>query len=184
MRSEALTERNMMRELSNIWTFSQSTTFVCCFWVHVYTLQINNWNPSSSDQFSSLSSVWFFAIPWTAEQQASLSVANFWSSLKLMSIESVMPSNCLVRCHPLLLPPSIFPSISAFSSESALRTRYYILRQSISFNFSITPSNGCSGLISFRMHWFYLLAVQGTLESILQHHSSKGNRTQYNFSFG
>ena len=124
-------------------------------------------------QFSSvqsLSCVWLFVTPWTAAWQASLSITNSWSLLKLMSIELVMPSNHLILCSPLLLPPSIFPSIRVFSNESALRIRrpkYW------SFSFSISPSNEYSGLISFRMDWFDLLTVQGTLKSLLQHHSSK-----------
>jgi len=108
--------------------------------------------------------------PWTAARQASLSITNSWSSLKLMSIESVMPSSHLILCRPLLLPPSIFPSIRGFSTESVLRIRcpkYW------SFSFIISPSNKYLGLISFRMDWLDLLAVQGTLKSLLQHHSSK-----------
>ena len=97
--------------------------------------------------------------------QASLSITNSRSLLRFMSIESVMPSNYLILCHPLLLLPSIFPSIRVFSNESALRIRYW------SFSFSICPSNACSGWISFRINWFDLLAVQGTLKSLLQHHS-------------
>ena len=118
----------------------------------------------------SLSCVWLFATPWTAALQASLSITNSWSLLKLMSIESVMPSNHLILCHPLLLPPSIFPSIRVFPNESALLIRW---PNYWSFSFSISPSNEYSGLISFRMDWLDLLAVQGTLKSLLQHHSSK-----------
>ena len=110
--------------------------------------------------------------PWTAACQASLSITNFHSLIKLMSIESVMPSNCLILCHPLLLPPSIFSSIRVFSNESVLRIRW---PKYWSFSFSISPSNEYSGLISFRMHWFVLLEVQGTLKSLLQHHSSKAS---------
>ena len=102
--------------------------------------------------------------------QASLSITNSQGSLKLMSIESVMPSSHLILCCPLLLPPSIFPSIRGFSNESALRIRW---PKYWSFSFSISPSNEHPGLISFRMDWFDLLAVQGTLKSLLQHHSSK-----------
>ena len=126
-------------------------------------------------QFSSvqlLSGVLLFATPWTAAHQASLSVTNSWSLLKLMSIESVMPSNHLILCHPLLLLCSIFPSIRVFSSESVLCIRW---PKYWSFNFSISPSNEYSGLISFRMDWLDLLAVQGTLKSLLQHHSSKAS---------
>jgi len=110
------------------------------------------------------------ATPWTAAHQATLSVTNSRSLLKLMSIESVMPSNHLILCHPLLLPPSIFPSIRVFSNESVLHIwwpKYW------SFSFSISPSNEHSGLISFRMDWLDLLAVQGPLKRLLQHHSSK-----------
>ena len=112
----------------------------------------------NSVQFSH---VCLFATPWTAARQASLSITNSWSLLKLMSIESVMPSNHLILCHPLLLP-SILPSIGVFSNESVLRIRW---PQYWSFSFSITPSNEYSGLISFRTDWLDLLAVQGTLKS-------------------
>ena len=118
-----------------------------------------------------LSHVRLFAIPWTAACQASLSITNSWSLLKLMSIESVMPSNHLILCHPLLLP-SIFPSIKVFSNESVLHIRW---PKYWSFSFSISPSNEYSGLIFFRMDWLDLLAVQGTLQSLLQHHSSKAS---------
>ena len=107
--------------------------------------------------------------PWTAACQASLSITNSWSLLKLMSIESVMPPNHLIHCRPLLLLPSIFPSIRVFSSESLLHIRW---PKYWSFSFSISPSNEYSGLIYFRMDWFDL-AVQGTFKSLLQHHSSK-----------
>ena len=126
-------------------------------------------------QFSSvqpLNRVPLFAAPWTAAHQASLSIANSWSLLKLISIESVMPSNHLILSHPLLLPPSIFPSIRVFSNESVLPIRW---PKYWSFSFSISPSNEYSGLISLRMDWFDLLAVQGTLKSLLQHHSSKAS---------
>ena len=106
--------------------------------------------------------------PWFAACQASLS--NSWNLLKLMSIESVMPSNHLILCRPLLLLPSIFSSIRVFSNESVLRIRW---QKCCSFSVSLSPSNEYSGLISFRMDWFGLFAVQGTLESFLQHHSSK-----------
>ena len=110
--------------------------------------------------------------PRTAAFQASLSIINSQSLLKLMSIESVMPSNHLILCHPLLLPPSIFPSIRVFSNESVLRIRW---PKYWSFSFNISPSIECSGLISFRMDWLDLLAVQGTLKSLLQHYSSKAS---------
>ena len=117
----------------------------------------------------SLSLVWLFVTPRTAASQASLSFTISLSLLKLMSIESVMPSNHLILCHPLLLL-SIFPSIRVFASESALCIRW---PEYWSFSFIISPSNKYSGLISFRIDWFYLLAVQGTLKSCLWHHSSK-----------
>ena len=124
-------------------------------------------------QFSSvqsLSHVRLFVIPWTVAHQASLSITNSQSLPKLMSIESRMPSNHLILCHPLLLQPSIFPSIRAFSNESVLRIRW---PKYWSFSFNISPSNEHSGLIPFRMDWLDLPAVQGTLKSLLQHHSSK-----------
>ena len=118
----------------------------------------------------SFSCVRLSATPWTAALQASLSITNSRSLLKLMSIELVMPSNHLILCCPLLLPPSIFPSIRIFSNESVPHTRW---PKYWSFSFSISPSNEYSGLISFRIDCFDLLAVQGTLKSLLQHHSSK-----------
>ena len=119
----------------------------------------------------SLSRVQLFATLWTAHQ-VSLSITNSLRLLKLMSIESVMPSNHLILCCPLLLPPSIFPSIRVFSNESVLHIRW---PKYWSFSFFISPSNEYSGLISFRMDWLDLLAVQGTLKSLLQHHSSKAS---------
>ena len=113
-----------------------------------------------------------FVIPWIAPCQAALSITNSWSLPKLMSIELVMPSNHLILCHPLLLPPSIFPSIRVFSNESVLHIRW---PKYWSFSLSITPSNEYSGLISFKMDWLDLFAVQGTLKSLLQHHSSKAS---------
>ena len=126
-------------------------------------------------QFSSVQSlccVQLFATPWTAACQASLSIANSRSLLKLTPIESVMPSNHLILCHPLLLLPSIFPSIGVFSSESVLHIRW---PKYWSFSFNISPSSEYSGLISFRMDWLDTLSVQGTLKSLLQHHSSKAS---------
>ena len=126
----------------------------------------------TSVQFSSvqsLSHVRFFVIPWTAACQDSLSITNSWSWLKLMSIESVMPSNHLILCRPLLLP-SIFPSIRVFSDESVLRIKW---PKYWSCSFSTSPSNEYSRMISFRMDWLNLLAVQGTLKSFLQQRSSK-----------
>ena len=128
-------------------------------------------------EFSSLqllSHVRLSVTPWTAALQASLSIADSWGLLKLLSIESEMPSSHLTLCHPLLLPPSIFPSIRVFSNES-VRFRW---SKYWSFTFSISPSNEYSGLISFRMDWLDLLAVQGTLKSLLQHHSSKASVLQ------
>ena len=110
------------------------------------------------------------ATPWTAARQASLSITNPWSLPKLMSIELVLSSNHLILCHPLLLLPSIFPSIRVFSNESGLCIRW---PKYWSFTINISPSNEHSGLISFRMDWLDLFAVQGTLKSLLQHHSSK-----------
>ena len=126
-----------------------------------------------SVQFSSvqsLSLVRIFVTPWTAARQASLSITKYWSLLKFMSIESGMPSNHLILCRPLLLLPSVFPSIRVFSKEAVLHIRW---AKYWSFSFSISPSNEYSGLISIRMDWLDLLAVQGTLKSLLQHHSSK-----------
>ena len=121
-----------------------------------------------------------FATPWTAACQASLSITNSWSLLKLMSIESVMPSNHLILCHPLLLLPSIFPSIRVFSNEPVLCIRW---PKDWSFSFSISPSNEYSGLISFRMDWLDLFSVQGTHKSLLQHHSSKPSILQCSVFF-
>ena len=126
-------------------------------------------------QFSSvqsLSRVQLFVTPWTTAHQASLSITNSQSLLKLTSIKSVIPSNHLVLCRPLLLPPSIFPSIRVFSSESLFHVRW---PKYWSFSFSISPSNEYSGLVFFKIDWLDLLAVQGTLESLLQHHSSKAS---------
>ena len=120
----------------------------------------------------SLSCIWLFVTLWTAVHQASLSITNSWSLLKLMSIESVMPSNHLILCRHLFLPPAIFPSIRVFSNESVLCIKW---PKYWSFSFSISPSNEYPGLISFRMDWLDLLAVQGTLKSLLQHHSLKAS---------
>ena len=126
-------------------------------------------------QFSSvqsLSRVQLFATPWSAARQASLSITNSQSLLKLMSVELVMPSNHYILCRPLLLAPSIFPSIRVFSNESTLRIRW---PKYWSFRFGISPSNVHAALISFRMDWLDLLAVQGTLKCLLQHHCSKAS---------
>ena len=128
---------------------------------------------------NTIDSVWFShsvvsdsEIPWTAARQASLSITNSWSSPKLMSIDSVIPSNHLILCHPLLLMPPIFPSIKVFSNESALHIRW---SKYWSFRFSISPFNEHPGLISFKMDWLDFLSVRGTLKSHLQHHSSKAS---------
>ena len=133
------------------------------------------WKSFGKFQFSSvqsLSCVWLFSTPWTAAHQASLSITNCRSLPKPMSAESVMRSNHLILCCPFLLSPSIFSSIRVFSNESALRIRW---TKYWSFSFKISPSNEYSGLISFRMDWLDLLAVQGTLKGLLQHHSSKAS---------
>ena len=127
---------------------------------------------SQLNSVQSLRRIQLFVTPWTTAHQASLSITNSRSLLKLMSIELVMPSNYLILCHPPLLPPSILPSIRVFSNESALRIRW---PKYWSFSFSISSSNEHPGLISFRMDWFDLLAVQGTPNSLLQHHSSKAS---------
>ena len=121
-----------------------------------------------------------FTIPWTAAHQAPLSITISQSLLKFMPIESVLLSNHLILCHPLLLLPSIFPSIRVFSKVSAVRTRW---PKYWSFSFSISPSNEYSGLISFRIHWFDLLAFQGTLKSLLQHHNLKASILQHSAFF-
>ena len=137
--------------------------------------QLFNCSSEETNQFSSfqsLSCVWLFATPWTAACQASLSITNSWSLLKLMSTESVMPSNHLILCQSLLLLTSIFPSIMVFSYESILHFRW---PKYWSFSFNIRPSNVYSGLTSFRVDWLDLLIVQGTLKSLLQHHCSKAS---------
>ena len=127
-----------------------------------------------------LSRVWLFVTPWTAAHQAFLSITSSWSTPKPMSIELMMPSKHLILCRPLLLLPSVFPSIRVFSNESALCIRW---PKYWSFSFSIRPSNEYSGLISFRMDWLDLLTVQGTLKSLLQHHSSKASILQHSAFF-
>ena len=131
----------------------------------------NTTTPNLLSSVQLLSCVRIFVTPWTAACQASLSITNSQSLPKLMSIESVMPSSHLIICHPLLLP-SIFPSLRVFSNELALRMRW---PKYWSFSFRISPSNEHPGMISFRMDWLDLLAVQGTLKSLLQHHSSKAS---------
>ena len=130
--------------------------------------------------FQSLRHVWLFVTPWTSARQASLSVTNSQSLPKLMSIESVMPSNHLILCHPLIFLPSVFPSIRVSSNESVLRMRW---PKYWSFSFSINPSSDHPGLISFRMDWLNLLAVQGTLKNLLQHHSSKASILRHSAFF-
>ena len=133
---------------------------------------IKSWINFQFVSVQSLSRVWLFAIPWITARQASLSITNSGSSLRLTSIESMMPSSHLILCRPLLLLPLIPPSISVFSNESTLHMRW---SKYWSFSFSITPSKEIPGLISFRMDWLDLLAVQGTLKSLLQHHNSKAS---------
>ena len=132
-------------------------------------------HPGELSSVQSLTRVQLFATPWTAACQASLSITNSQSLIKLMPIELVMPSSHLISCRPFLLPPSIFPSIRVFSSDSVLRIRW---PKYWSFSFSISPSNEHPGLISFRMDRLDLLAVKGTLKSLLQHHSSKASILQ------
>ena len=149
-----------------IWTYMESKPLVWVIW-------------SKSGSVQSLSWAQPFTTPWTTACQASLSI-NSWSLLKLKSIESLMPSNHLIFCCPLILLPSIFPSIRVFSDESALRIKW---PKDWSFSFSISPSSDHSGLISFRMDRLDLLAVQGTLKSLLQHHSSKASILQHSAFF-
>ena len=149
--------------------FSESNLYIWILWIHILL------KPQFSS-FQSLSHVQLFGTPWTTARQASLSITNSRSLLKLMSIELVMPSNQLILCHPLLLLPSIFPSIRVFSNESVLCIRW---PKYWSFSFNISPSSEHPGLISIRMDWLVLLAVQGTLKSLLQHHSSKASVLQH-----
>ena len=139
-----------------------------------YHRKLNKWSWQESVQVN-CSAVPNSVTPRAVAQEASLFITNSQSLLKLMSVKSVMPSNHLILCHPLLLPPSIFPSIRVFSNESVLRIRW---PKYWSFSFSISPSNEYSGLISFRIDWLDLLAVQGTLKSLLQHQSSKASILQ------
>ena len=166
---------------------SRKQTRVFCIAGGFFTTELSG-KPSHcytySLQFSSVQShshVCLFATSWTAECQASLSITNSQSLLKLMPIESVITSNHLIFCQPLLLLPSIFPSIKIFSNESVLPIRW---PKYWSFSFSISPSKEYSGLISFRMDWLDLLAVQGTLKSLLQNHSSKASILQHSAFFG
>ena len=148
-----------------------STLFSCGQLYGKPNSQNVTWEPFLSS-VQSLSCVWLFATPWIAARQTSLSIINSQSLLKLMSIESVMPSNHLILCRPFLLLPSVFPSIIVFSKESVLHGRW---PEYWSFSFSISPSNKYSGLTSFRMDWFDLLAVQGNLKSLLEYHGSKSS---------
>ena len=192
-RAVSLTESSVLKKLHRagevafpqriLKGFIVSFLFFCFFFCFVFIEPYISRGPLISDYnctsvcvivyYSSVQSLRcarLFATPWTAAHQSSLSITNSWSLLKLMSIELVMPSNHLILYYPCLLPPSIFPSIREFSNESVLRIRW---PKYWSFRFSISPSNKYSGLIFFRMDWLDLLAVQGTLKSLLQHHSSK-----------
>ena len=139
---------------------------------HIFVIQFSS--------VQSLSRVWLFATPWISARQASLSITNSRNSLRLTSIKSVMPSSHLILCRPLLLPPPILPSIRVFSNESTLHMRWL---KYWSFSFSIIPPKEIPGLIYFRMDWLDLLAVQGTLKSLLQHHSSKASILQHSAFF-
>ena len=145
-----------------------------------FYILISHQNNHQSSSVQSLIRVLLFVTPWIAAHQAFLSITNSWSSLRLMSIESVMPSRHLILCHPLLLLPPIPPSIRVFSNESTLRMRW---PKYWSFSFSIIPRKEIPGLISFRMDWLDLLAVQGTLKSPLQHHSTKASVLQHSAFF-
>ena len=145
--------------------------YVCVYVCMYICVHVCMYICASSVQLS-LSHVHLFVTPWTAARQPSLSITNSWNLLKLMSIESVMPSNHLILCCSLLLPSSIIPNIRVFSNESALRIRW---PKYWSFSFTISPCNEYLARISFRMDWLDLLAVQGTLKSLPQHHSSKAS---------
>ena len=171
-RSDSLLEAVMAASLAwNITTFTHSVSLF--HWFYWLRKMLQEQVQFSSVQ--SLSCVWLFATPWTTAQWASLSITNCQSPPKPMSIKSVMPSNNIILCHPLLLLPSIFPSIRVFSNDSALWIRW---PKDWSFSFNISPSSEHPGLISFRMDWLNLLAVQGTLKSLLQDHSSKASILQ------
>ena len=135
-------------------------------------MSVLGYSSAQFSSFKSLSCVWLFATPWTAACQASLSITNSWSLFKLMSIESVMPSNHLILCRHLLISPSIFPSIRVFSVKSVLCIRW---PKYWSFSFNISPSKKIPRLIFFRLDWLDLLTVQGSLKSLFQHHSSKAS---------
>ena len=157
---------------SIIWAKIQLITFMELASIKILETEAQVSHLVQFSSVQSLSLVRLFATPWIAAHQASLSIPNSWSSLKLMSIESVMPSSHLIFCRPLLLLPPIPPSIRVFSNESTLHKRW---PKYWSFSFSIIPFREHPGLISFRMDWLDLLAVQGTLKSLLQHHSSKAS---------
>ena len=159
----------------NKWDLSYECKFESTFENHEYNSKCEQIEVDTQyylNSVQSLSRVRLFTTPWTTACQASLSITNSQSLLKLMSIESVMPSNHLILCHSLLLLPSIFPSIRVFANQSLLCIRWL---KYWNFSFSISPSNEYSGLISFSMDWLDLFAVQGTLKSLLQHHSSKAS---------
>ena len=168
--------------ICGIWWTAREVRLPSALWIYVIQGD-SGWLVPDSSLFlacmpcsvQSLSRVRLFGTPWLAARQASLSITNSWSLPKLMSIESVMPSNHLILCCPLLLLPSIFPSIRVFSDESALCIRW---SKYWSFSFNVSPSNEHPGLISFRMDWLDLLAVQGTFKSLLEHHSSKASILQ------
>ena len=149
-------------------------------WIESFLCKIHVYVETQFSSVQLLSRVWLFVTPWIAARQASLSITNSWSLLKLMTIELVMPSNQHIYCHPLLHPSSIFSSIRVFSNESVFNIRW---PKYWSFSFNISPSNEYSGLISLRIDWLDLLAVQGTLKSLLQHHSSKASILQHSAFF-
>ena len=168
--SDSFENWNLFNHGSFFFSGTYNFESLCCLW-RFFLLQ------EGISSVQSLSPVRLFVTPWTAARQASLSITNSWNSPKPMSIESMMPSSHLILCCPLFLLPPIFPSIRVFSNESALRIRW---PKYWSFSFNISPSNEHPGLISFRMDWLYLLAVQGALKSLLQHQnqSSKASILQ------
>ena len=173
----------MSSQLTDVHGLSSGTCIPSCFHLPTSSSQLKKWGGLASSSIQRwlmsvssvqlLSCVQLLAIPWAATRKAFLSITNSQSLLKLMSIKSMMPFNYLILCHPLLLLPSVFPSIRLFSSESVLH-----IRCPKYWSFSMSPSNEYSGLISFRINWLDLLAVQGTLKSLLQHHSSKASVLQ------
>ena len=168
--------------MQGAWVWSLVWELRC--WLHLVMIQTTvcelHWLNFQIDSVQSLSCVRLFVTPWIAARQASLSITNSQTLLKLMFIESVMPSSHLILCCPLLLLSPIPPSIRVFSNESTLHMRW---PKYWSFSFSISPSNEYPGLISFRMDWLDLLAIQGTLKSLLQHHSSKASILQHSAFF-